>query len=271
MSPRKRKPEEVPKGSPAWMTSYGDLMSLLLVFFILLFSFSVVDVDDFIKAIGGIDAAISGSKGTFKMTDTNSVQSPVPSGRAPVPSEAKGGGTSAVKKTPVATMKKLQVTRDEVQAMVKLKKTIEREIIGESGPENINLTITERGLLVSLKEQILFDRGKAKLHSEVDPVLDVLGVTLRSNSFSIRVEGHTCDLPVGTPAFPSNWELSTARAVSVSRYLIKEGQITPERLSVTGYGEYKPIVPNTSEENRSLNRRVDIIVLYPKLSLQEPK
>jgi chemotaxis protein MotB len=271
MSPRKRKSEEAPKGSPAWMTSYGDLMSLLLVFFILLFSFSVVNVEDFIKTIGSIDAAISGSKGTFKLTDDNSVQSPVPSGRAPVPSEAKGGGTSAVKKPPVATMKKIQVTRDEVQAMVELKNTIEKKVIGESGQENINLTITERGLQVSLKEQILFDRAKAKLHSEVGPVLNVVGETLMSNSFSVRIEGHTCELPIDTTEFPSNWELSTARAVSVSRYLIEEGQIAPERFSVTGYGEYKPLVPNTSEENRSLNRRVDIIVLYPKLSLQEPK
>ncbi len=93
------------------------------------------------------------------------------------------------------------------------------------------------------------------------PVLDALAESLQEIDNHIRIEGHTCNLPINTPRFPSNWELSAARAIAVLRYFIEKKGISPQRLIAVGYGEYQPLVPNDSEENRRKNRRVEIVIL----------
>jgi chemotaxis protein MotB len=125
-------------------------------------------------------------------------------------------------------------------------------------------------LVISLlTDGIFFEKGSAVLSPAARKVLrDLAPVIQRSQRF-VRVEGHTCDLPIHTPRYPSNWELSVARAVAVVRYLIGCG-VSASRLSAVGYGEYCPLVPNTNEENRRLNRRVDIVLLAEEGQKAEP-
>jgi flagellar motor protein MotB len=117
---------------------------------------------------------------------------------------------------------------------------------------------THRDLVITLRDALLFDSGKADLRGEVLPILEkVTMMAVRQTNFNIEVMGHADNVPIARPEFPSNWELSTARASRVARQLIENG-VDPARLSVKGYGDSRPLVPNTTPENRRINRRVEI-------------
>jgi len=141
---------------------------------------------------------------------------------------------------------------------------------GFSATEPVSMEINERGLVIHIVESSLFESGQAVLKPEALSVLDKIAAEIKDLPNQVRVEGHTDDRPIATTRFPSNWELSSARATSVVRYLIGRYAFSPEKLSALGFGEYRPIAPNTSEENRAKNRRVDIVVLTDNLSRYEP-
>jgi len=115
--------------------------------------------------------------------------------------------------------------------------------------------------LISLSERLIFQEGQADLPPEALPVLDTIVEMLRPITNTVRLVGHTNNTPSINPAFPTNWELSLARANSVAKYLINAG-IAPERLTISGQGEYAPVFPNDTEEHKRLNARVEIIVVY---------
>ena len=137
--------------------------------------------------------------------------------------------------------------------------------------EHLQTEVTERGLVIHIVESSLFDEGSADLKPRAMEVLDVVADELKDIPNHIRIEGHTDDRPISTPQYPSNWELSSARATSVVRYLVDNHDIPQNRISALGYGEYRPVKPNNSIENRALNRRVDIVILTTELSMTEPE
>lgn len=146
-----------------------------------------------------------------------------------------------------------------------------KEFIVEQGFEgSVQLQMEERGLIIRFADQIFFDLGKADLKPEAVNILNQLGPMLNKLPNPIRIEGHTDNLPINTIQFPSNWELSTYRATSVIRYLIEHLDLDPDKLSAAGYGEYRPVVDNTNDKNRALNRRVDIIIMRIDLWSEEP-
>jgi chemotaxis protein MotB len=125
--------------------------------------------------------------------------------------------------------------------------------------DEINLAFTGEGLVMRLSEHALFDLGAADISVDALPLLKKIGAVISKTDYLIRIEGHTDNLPIQTALFPSNWELSTARAVNVLRYFIKNNNIDPRRLAAEGFGEFHPLVANDSPENRAKNRRVEII------------
>lgn len=125
---------------------------------------------------------------------------------------------------------------------------------------NVTFEATRDGLIVRIDSPILFNSGEAELKREAFPILDKLVEMTADWPNRIRIEGHTDNVPIHTSAYPSNWELSTARALSVLRYFLDHGGVEPERLAAVGYGEYHPLVPNTTPENRAKNRRVEIYI-----------
>jgi chemotaxis protein MotB len=144
---------------------------------------------------------------------------------------------------------RLQQTVSEVEKFVK-----------ESGlQESMTLDRASDRLVIRMKSAILFAEAQARLTPEAEQVLAGLAPVLARAGSHLRVEGHTDDLPIRSATFPSNWELSTARAISVTRYLEEHGIATP-RLSVAGYGEFHPLAPNTGVASRARNRRVEIVV-----------
>ena len=136
--------------------------------------------------------------------------------------------------------------------------------------EAFSVEVTERGIVIHFVDRVLFDLGEAELRPEAIPVLRRVIETLETWPYDIRVEGHTDNLPIATERFPSNWELSAARAARVIRFLLEESQIKPERLSAAGYGEYRPIASNSTPEGRARNRRVDIVLVDPEGARSAP-
>ncbi|MGV8121219.1 MAG: flagellar motor protein MotB [Candidatus Xenobiia bacterium LiM19] len=147
---------------------------------------------------------------------------------------------------------------------------ISQKLYTELKKQNLNhlvqFHLVERGLVLSmLTDKLLFDLGDSELRSESSGVLDKITAILKSDDHDVRIEGHTCNLPIlPCSRFRSNWELSTMRAASVAEYLVRSNGIDPNRVSLVGYGEYRPLYPNEGEENRMKNRRVDIILLRKK-------
>lgn len=133
----------------------------------------------------------------------------------------------------------------------------------------VETTTSVRGVVISLPEAGSFSPGRAELSEGVKAAMRQLAERLRPLPNQIRVEGHTDDVPISTPAFRSNWELSTARATRVLEWLVEDGGLSPTRLSAAGYGEFRPRLPNASAAARARNRRVDIVVLDPGVATRE--
>ncbi len=233
MAGRKKKAPEGDPGVPGWMVTYGDMMTLLLCFFVLLFSFSTIDVvkfRDVIIELQGALGVLTGGPMVLNLGDIPQKQ---------------------ISENPSAS----------TQHMEALQQSIEEKVTEEDMQGSIQTEINERGLMIRFTDTVLFDLGKAELRSEVYPILDAISEEITTISNSIQVEGHTDPTPIHTSQFPSNWELSTARATAIIHFLLERGGIEPERLSAAGYAFYHPVVPNTSHENRAMNRRVDVIIL----------
>ena len=126
---------------------------------------------------------------------------------------------------------------------------------------NIRLIENERGITISIMDNILFESGNAELSVASRPILEKMAQLLKTLPNDIRIEGHTDNIPIGTEEFPSNWHLSIARATNTAYFLMNDLGLNQERVSVVGNSEFKPIADNNSPESRALNRRVDIVIL----------
>ncbi|MFH1406985.1 MAG: OmpA family protein [Candidatus Omnitrophota bacterium] len=169
----------------------------------------------------------------------------------------------------VDRLKKLK--EDESRQLRDTMSALERELRKEIDEKQVRLEMAERGLVITFVTEILFDSGKTDIRLEGKQALDkVVSVLLERNiQQSIGIEGHTDNEPIKYSGWKSNWELSTARATSVLHYLQKKG-LRPERLSATGYGEYRPLASNATVQGRQKNRRVEIVILpkYTKVKAQ---
>ncbi len=225
---RKKKEDDAPKGAPAWMATFGDLMSLLLTFFILLVSFSTIQETKFQEAAGSL-------KGAF-------------------------GVLQSLPTVPIA--KEVHQVKGDQSAMTGLEEKLAKFTEGLKEAESsdlVSVSRTERGVAIRLDEQALFKSGAAELLAPAVPILSGVVEALTEFPNAVRIEGHTDNLPINSAQFPSNWELSAARATAVLRFL-QDGGIDPRRLSATGMGEWRPVANNDSPESRQQNRRVEIFM-----------
>ncbi|MBD3246357.1 MAG: OmpA family protein [Candidatus Omnitrophica bacterium] len=210
----KKKQFKLGKPAPPWMLTYSDMITQVLIFFVLLFTLSDINIVKFSQY--------------FKK------------------------------------MKKPPVVLDEQQlrrVMLEL-----AEYAKQKGLEElIRMEIDETGLKISLTESLMFRSGQAKILPEALPVMEVIADKVKNLSNEIMIEGHTDNIPISTEKFPSNWELSVARAVNVLKYLVESKGLDPSRVSASGYGEYRPVASNETQEGRAQNRRVVLVVLRTRL------
>lgn len=238
---RRRRQEESGGGSPGWLTTYSDLVTLLLCFFILLFSFSNVDAEKF----RSIMASFQGGSGVLE------------------------GGTSL--DIPINTIEDYMDIEADLKSLIEhLDEYAETLGLGE----RLEIKPEERGIVIRFMDNVLFDSGSAEIKPGSLDILKSVAEMLNREEFSnrqIKVEGHTdSDQIIRSSKFPTNWELSSARATNVLRYLVEVENIEGSRVSSSGYSYYRPILPNDSPENKAKNRRVDIVILKDSYEELEP-
>lgn len=232
--PRLRKKEDDDKNtSPAWMVTYGDLMTLLLVFFVLLYSFSVMDIEKFVGFMSSFQAQLGVLDGGTTLSDQNFVSR----------------GSVGQRFNPSA--------QNFQKVMGEMSSYVEKEGL----EDQVEMELTKRGLVVRLTGQVLYDVGKAELKTGGKKLLDKIAKVIIDIPNDIMVEGHTDDWPINNKEFPSNWELSTARATNVVKYFMEKTAIKAGRLMAAGYSKYRPLFDNDTSEHRAKNRRVEIVVL----------
>ncbi|MDP3804458.1 MAG: OmpA family protein [Candidatus Omnitrophota bacterium] len=163
---------------------------------------------------------------------------------------------------------KIKQLTSQVEDLELAKRLLEDRLSQEIADKQVLLERTNRGLIITMANDILFDSGKAKLKSDAHSMLSKIATVLNENvaDRDVGVEGHTDNVPIKHSGWKSNWELSTARATSVLHYLIDECGVLPQRLSAIGYGEYRPVDTNETRGGKSNNRRVEIIILPKEMT-----
>jgi chemotaxis protein MotB len=229
-----------PRGT--WLLTFNDMITLLLAFFVLIISMSSIEatkvkgVADSVKKVLGIEPEREGS-------NRGVIESVIPSLRdADIERERTQAGGRPV----------TRAFKDKRTALHQALKNLQGQ----------KIVPLNHGFLLSMDEQVLFSPGGAEITMKGHKALKALGGILQRSDVFVRVEGNTDNLPISTGRYPSNWELSLARAVHVVQYLASEGEISPERLSAAGYADTHPKAANDNLQNRQLNRRVDIVLTF---------
>ncbi len=221
----------------SWIVTYADLVTLLLVFFILLFSISSLHVEKFKKAMASIQINLGESEPKIYLLKLM---------------EPTGTTTDMEVSFEESIGKK---TRQE-RLMQDIQEVIKEETIGD------NIVVKTSGGRISMliKGKVLFNPGAAEINPGANQIMDKIAALISEYpEYTINIKGYTDNVPISTAKFPSNWELSAIRATTVLQFLVKKG-IDPRRLTATGYGELMPIASNDTEENRAKNRRVEFVL-----------
>lgn len=270
---RKKHPEHV--NHERWLVSYADFITLLFAFFVVMFASSQVDQRKVGKLARAVQMAFQ-ELGVFNAmgyslpaTKSGSVPDSVQM-LEPFQSSTKISVLVSAPNPSPDPEEEVRNIRQQFQNLIS--EGAESAKDGERLPsldEKIQMRIDHRGLIISLAETAFFDSGSAVVRPASYPLLDQMGRALKALPNYIRIEGHTDNQPIRSGQFPSNWELSTARATFISNYLIKRSGYPPQKLAIAGYGEYHPMTSNATAQGRAMNRRVDVVVLNDRARFQE--
>ncbi len=232
--------EEGEEGAPAWVMTFADLVTLLMVFFILLFAMGTIEDEKW--------RLIKESLKTALGTDV-------------IPESGTREGLDVIKNK-LLEDKTIHAV-DEVGAMVakeveEIASEVEEFVYKNKLAGQVEVNSDERGAIITISDLVLFRPGQARVTFEGDKTLKQIFDLLKQFNYNVTIEGHTDNTPIRTERYPSNWELSASRASEVARKLVSSG-FPPNKLTVEGFAEYRPKVPNTSAQNRATNRRIEIV------------
>ncbi len=230
----KKKKHEEHENHERWLVSYADFITLLFAFFVVMYSTSSVNEGKFRAVSESAQAAFNPSHYSARKIEVGPKLSEQSTARL-----------------------------EHIASIKRILKDLEKKDL-------INVFQDRRGIVIRIKDTALFDSGSTEIKKEALNAVDRLAESLATMKEDIQVEGHTDNIPINSVQFPSNWELSSARATSILRRFISHG-IDPKRLTAIGYGEYRPIAENDTEEGRGKNRRVDIVVLNEEHRSHEPQ
>ena len=270
----KREPEKH-ANHERWLVSYGDFLTLLFAVFVAMYAMGQTDkkkaeelTQSLRESFGYSTRASAGQKGVLQSQDIKPIPAIKPE-MAVIPMAAK---------MPPAGPRQGNIGGDAGSKQLagekefrEMASAIEAYLVKQGFQNKVALSVTQRGLVISLKEAGFFDSGSAKLKQDSIATLRGIAVGLQQYTNRFRVEGHTDSLPIRSSEFRSNWELSTTRATNVVHFLVDSASLAPEALSAVGYGQYQPIAPNDTQEQRAKNRRVDIVVLAAEAAQGEAK
>ena len=279
--------DEVKEGLPAWLATFADLMALLMCFFVLLLSFSEMDVQKY-KQVAGSMADAFGVQNQIRATGipmgTSVIAQEFSPGR-PEPtleqvvqqqtqdmtrislrtgfnSNGSAGGDRSMSQGEVETARQLiydnlQQLQNETERDARILRSL---LSGEIADRMVEIETGFRSITVRIRERGSFDSGSAVLNDDFQPVLDQLRAALVEIDGQVAIEGHTDDMPISTATIPTNWHLSSLRALSVAHALVEQTGIASERFQVVGYADSRPVATNDTAQGRAQNRRVEIVI-----------
>ena len=267
----RRKKEEEHENSERWLVSYADFITLLFAFFTTLYAISTVDAQKMGKMVVSMRASFDNN-----LFPPGSRTLSMDRGEGSNPSHREmlkaADGRSAIQHGKnVKVQSPIQVDANgSVKSLQQLKASMETILSDDILKGRVQAYIEPRGLIISLGEGGMFDSASDQIKPGGKELLDKIAGSLISLENQVRIEGHTDNVPIRNSRFPSNWELSTARATAMISYLVAKFGFRPDLLSAAGYGEYRPAATNSTEEGRARNRRVDIVVLNASSAQLEP-
>jgi chemotaxis protein MotB len=271
----RRRREDIHVNHERWLISYADFITLLFAFFVVMYSISQVNdskyrvlSDTFIEAFHKPTDAQSNTEPADQSAPANDLISPINMDNSvrdaeqvdeqvPTIVDNSQGAANEVAEQPDTKIK----TSDELTQISDLVSEKFAPLITE---QLIQVSSNELWLQIELKDSILFSSGSADTSEQARKIFDEIAAILAGYSNPVQVEGFTDNIPINSAKYPTNWELSTARASAIVKHLAANG-VAPERLSAVGYGEYQPIAPNSSEQGRAQNRRVAIMIAKRKM------
>ena len=230
---------ECPEGSPAWVMTFADLVTLLMVFFILLFAMGSIEEEKWKQIKSSMRDAL---------------------GQEKIPEAGIREGLDVIKEKVLDETTVHAV--DEVGAMVakeveEIASEVEEFVFKNKLAGKVEVSSDERGAIITLSDTVMFPPGKSRMTYTGDEIIKQVFEILQQFSYQVKIEGHTDNAPIRTERFPSNWELSSARAISVVQFLINQG-LAPNRLAATGFGEYQPLENRDDEIAKRRNRRIEL-------------
>ncbi|MEC4680168.1 MAG: flagellar motor protein MotB [Nitrospirota bacterium] len=242
-----KKKHEEHENMERWLVSYADFITLLFAFFVVMYSVSSVN------------------EGKYRVM-SNSLKSSFSNTR-PI-------GELSIMNLPIEKSRQIVVTeRQKSQSNAQTFLKVANSITASKVPDGVKITSTERGLSIRIKDDALFSSGSADLNPQIKEFLDLIAGLVRELPNLIAVEGHTDNRPIRTATYPSNWDLSTARANTLLRYFTEQHHLRADRFSSTGFAGTRPIESNSTSEGQAANRRVELIVLRdtsPRASSSHP-
>lgn len=270
----KRKEETPPPGSPAWMATFSDLMNLLLCFFVMLFAMSTIEeakLQEFVAVMnntfsvfeGGASAIGDGFLISNGVSQLNELDQYINSTGKTADSETDGEDFNEFEMSPEAMEEILQdqMLKENEERVEEMEEALRENDIADE----VEISFTAQYVKLTMNGGLLFDSGSAELKDDAKLIIDKVGLMLEryGNVGSIEIEGHTDNVPMKSAQYPSNEELSSARALSVFYYLLDNTSLNPINLKHAGMGERVPIADNATPEGRSRNRRVEILIYNP--------
>jgi chemotaxis protein MotB len=222
--------------SNEWLATYGDLVTLLMCFFVLLYSMAVIDQGKAKQVISSLNKmGILSERGDINSTVGNSI------------------------------LENTAIISQEQQQMDSIHDEVKKIIEQKSLQDDVEVKNEAKGVLIRFKDDLIYDVGSAELKPAAKLILTQISDILKKYNKNIKIEGHTDSLPIQSGKYESNWELSSARAISVVKFLSSElpldKRIKQQSFEVSGYGEFRPIVPNDTEQNRQKNRRIEMLII----------
>ena len=252
--------EEAEEGAPAWMATFADLMSLLMCFFVLLLSFSEIDLEKY-KAVAGSMEKAFGVQRNIRADDAPKAESFIADEFSPgrpeptVIPEVRQSTTDESRPVPRAAAALPAADTVAIEELAeRLREVLDVEV--EAGA--VELELEDYGVRLNIRDEDAFPSGSADIQQSFIPVLDKLVGVLNEREGQVIVSGHTDDVPIRTATYPSNWVLSSARAASVVHHLAEGGLDDPTRIEIRAYSDTRPVVANDTSANRATNRRVEI-------------
>ena len=237
---RKRYDDDVPtEHHERWLISYADFITLLFAFFVVMYAISIVNEGKYQQLSDALGDAFGG-RGAATQVNTN-VEPVLPLSH-------------------IVNRKRNEAARREHERMGVLARDLTATLLPLVKSGQVRVTQNARGVSVEINASVLFDQGQALLQPEASEILQAVGGLLRNDPHRVEVEGHTDDVPIASTVYPSNWELSAARASSVVRLFIDSG-VVPARLSALGFAATRPVAPNTDPVGQARNRRVAVMIL----------